>query len=148
MDVNDISQMVRLLFLRFDGCFQFRDLDNVVGGQRERGRGSDEGGDVPLTLLAFWHMRKAGQEVLEEFEDLPEVGFVEFKSAVESSPIVLVKVEIEAIEVWNAAIHTLDHSVLKLKECRVVKWNPDVAGESRGRVVSHWPETKLKFVRL
>jgi hypothetical protein len=73
MDVNDISQKVRLLFLRFNGCFQFGDLDSVVGGQRECGRGSNEGGDVPLASLAFWHMKKAGQEVLEEFEDLPEV---------------------------------------------------------------------------
>jgi hypothetical protein len=58
-------------------------------------------------------MRKAGQEVLEEFENLPKVGFLEFKSTVQSRPVVLVKVEIEAIEVWNAAIHTLDHFVLK-----------------------------------
>jgi hypothetical protein len=35
-----------------------------------------------------------------------EVGFVEFKSAVECSPVVFVKVEMKAIEVWNAAIHT------------------------------------------
>ena len=73
MDLNDISQKVRLLFLCFDGCFQFGDLDSVVGGQREGGHGRDEGGDIPLASLAFWHMRKAGQEVLEEFEDLPEV---------------------------------------------------------------------------
>jgi hypothetical protein len=65
-------------------------------------------------------MRKVGQEVFEEIENLPKVGFVEFESAVKSSSVVLVKVEIEAIEVWNAAIHTLDHSVLKLEKCRVV----------------------------
>jgi len=29
-------------------------------------------------------MRKAGQEILEEFEDLFEVGFVKFEGAVES----------------------------------------------------------------
>ena len=59
-----------------------------------------------MTSLAFWHMRKACQEILEEVEDLFEVGFVEFKSAVECSPVVFVKVEMKAIEVWNAAIHT------------------------------------------
>jgi len=73
MDLNDISQKVCLLFLGFDGCLQLGDLDSVVGGQRECGRGSDKGGDVPLTSLSFWHMRKAGQEVFEKFEDLPDV---------------------------------------------------------------------------
>ncbi len=73
MDLNDISQEVRLLFLGFDGCLQFGDLDSVVGGQCECSRGSDERGNIPLTSLSFWHMRKAGQEVLEKFEDLPDV---------------------------------------------------------------------------
>ncbi len=82
-----------------------------------------------MTSLAFRHMRKAGQEILEEFEDLFEVGFVKFKGAVEGSPVVLVKVEIEAIEVWNAAIHMLDHLVLEFEKSRVVKWNPYVTGE-------------------
>ncbi len=62
-------------------------------------------------------MRKACQKISEEFEDLPKVGFVKFKGTVQSSPVVLVKVEIEAIKVWNTAIHMLDHFVLKLKEC-------------------------------
>ncbi len=74
-------------------------------------------------------MRKAGQEVFEEFEDLLEVGLVEFKGAVECSPVVLIKVEMKAIEVWNAAIHTLNHLVLKFEKSRVVEWNPNVAGE-------------------
>jgi len=34
-------------------------------------------------------MRKAGQEILEEFEDLFEVGFVKFEGAVEGRPVVL-----------------------------------------------------------
>ena len=104
MNVNDISQKVSLLLLFFNGCFQFGDLDGVVGGQRECGSGSDEGSDVPLAALTFLHMRKACQKIIEEFENLFKVGFVNFESAVP-----LVKVEIETIEVWNAAIHTLDH---------------------------------------
>jgi len=120
LDVNDVSQKIGFLLLCFDGRFQFGDLNSVVGGQCECGRGSDEGGNVPLASHTFWHMRKVGQEVFEEIENLPKVGFVEFESAVKSSSVVLVKVEIEAIEVWNAAIHTLDHSVLKLEKCRVV----------------------------
>jgi len=75
-------------------------------------------------------MRKARQKIVEEFEDLFKVGFVNFESAVQSGPIPLIKVEIETIEVWNAAIHTLDHSVLKLEKSRVVKWDPYVADES------------------
>jgi hypothetical protein len=129
VDVNNVSQKISFLLLCFNGCFQFGDLDSVVGGQRKCGRGSDEGGNVPLASLTFWHMRKASQKILEEFENLPKVRFVEFEGAVQSSPVVLVKVEIEAIEVWNAAIHMLDHFVLKLKECGVVKWDPDVADE-------------------
>ncbi len=32
--------------------------------------------------VTFRHMRKACQEVLEEFKDFTDVGFVEFESAV------------------------------------------------------------------
>jgi hypothetical protein len=85
-----------------------------VGGQRECRSGSNERGDVPLSSLTFWDMRKACQKILEKFEDLMDVRFVEFKSAVQCSPVVLIKVKVETIEVWNAAIHTLDHLVLKL----------------------------------
>ena len=94
------------------------------------------------------HMRKAHQKILEEFENLFEVGFVKFKSAVECSPVVFVKVEMKAIEVWNAAIHTLNHLVLEFERSRVIERDPYVAGESGSRVVTHRPETKLKFVRL
>ena len=75
-------------------------------------------------------MRKACQKIPEEFENLFEVGFVQFEGAVESFSVVFIEVKVESIEVWNAAIHMLDHFVLKLKECRVVKWDPDMAGES------------------
>ncbi len=93
-------------------------------------------------------MWKTGQEILEEFEYLIDVRFVQFKSAVESSLIVLVQVEFEAIKVWNAAIHSRDHLRLELQKSRVVKWDSDVADESRGCVVSHRSEAKLEFVRL
>ena len=93
-------------------------------------------------------MRKAGQEILEKFEDLLEVRFVKFKGAVESFSVVFVEVKVEFIEVWDAAIHALGHLILELKKSRVVKWNPDMTGESRSRVVTHGPETKLELVRL
>jgi hypothetical protein len=93
-------------------------------------------------------MRKACQEIPEEFENLFEVGFVKFEGAVESFSVVFIEVKVESIEVWNAAIHTLDHLILELKKSRVVEWNPDMTGESRSRVVTHGPKTKLKFVRL
>jgi hypothetical protein len=59
--------------------------------------------------LSFWHVWKAGQKILEKFENLVDVRLAQFKSAVECSPIVLVQVEFEMIQVWNAAIHSLDH---------------------------------------
>jgi len=93
-------------------------------------------------------MRKVGQEILEEFENLFEVRFVQFESAVESKSVVFIEVKVEAIKVWNAAIHTLDHLILEFEKSRVVEWNPNVTGEGRSRVVTHRPETKLKFVRL
>jgi hypothetical protein len=37
---------------------------------------------------------------------------------------------------------------LKLEKSRVVEWDPDVTDEGGSRVVSHWPKTKLEFVRL
>ena len=101
-----------------------------------------------MTALAFRHMWKACQEIPEEFEDLIEVGFVKFESAVESFSVVFVEVEVELIEVWNAAIHTLDHLILELKKSRVVERNPDMTGESRSCVVTHGPKMKLEFVRL
>jgi hypothetical protein len=91
---------------------------------------------------------KAGQKILEEFEDLVDVRLVQFKGAVECSPIVLVQVEFEAIKVRNAAIHSLDHLRLELQKSGIVKWDPDVADESLGWVVSHGSEAKLKFVWL
>jgi hypothetical protein len=64
--------------------------------------------------LPFRDVWKACQKILEEFEDLTDVRFVEFESAVLCSPVVLIKVKVEKIEVWNAAIHTLNHFVLKV----------------------------------
>jgi len=94
-----------------------------------------------LPLLPFWYVRKACQEVLKEVEDLSDVVFVLFECAVKHCPVVLVQFEIETVEVWNAAIHTLDHLVLKVKKGCVVEWNPDVADEGGGRVVPHRMET-------
>ena len=129
VDMNNVHKQIRFLLLFLNGCLQFGDLYGVVGGQRESDGGSDERSDVPLTALTFLHVRKACQKIIEEFENLFKVGFVNFESAVQSGPVPLVKVEIETIKVWNAAIHTLNHPVLKLKECRVVKWDPYMADE-------------------
>jgi hypothetical protein len=126
VNVNNVRKKIRFLLLFFNGCFQFGNLDGVVGGQRECGGGSDEGSDVPLAGLTFLHMRKACQKIVEEFENLFKVRFVNFKSTVQSGPVPLIKVNIKAIEVWNAAIHMLDHSVLKLEKSRVVEWYPYV----------------------
>ena len=93
-------------------------------------------------------MRETCQEVLEKVEDLFEVRFVKFEGAVESLPVVFVEVKVESIEVWNAAIHTLNHLVLELEKSRVIERDPYMAGESRSRVVTHGPETKLKLGRL
>ncbi len=84
------------------------------------------------------------QKVLEKVEDLLEVRFVEFKSAIESVP----DFEVEFFEVWNAVIHTLNHLVLEFEKSRVVERDPYMAGESRGRVMTHRTETELKFVWL
>ncbi len=68
-----------------------------------------------------------------------------FKSAVKSVPVVLAEFEVEFLEVWNAAIHTLNHLVLEFEKSRVIERDSYMAGESRGRVMTHGPETKLKF---
>ncbi len=101
-----------------------------------------------MTALAFRHMRKTCQEILEKIEDLLEVRFVKFEGAVESFSVVFVEVKVESIEVWNAAIHMLNHLILELKKSRVIKRDPYMAGESKSRVVTHGPETKLKLGRL
>jgi hypothetical protein len=75
-------------------------------------------------------VRKAGQEILEKFENLLEVGFVKFEGAVESFSVVFVNFEMETIEVWNAAIHMLGHLSLELKKSGVVERDPDMTGES------------------
>ena len=93
-------------------------------------------------------MRKTCQEVLEKVEDLLEVRFVKFKGAIESVPVVFAEFEVEFFEVWNAAIHTLNHLVLEFEKSRVIERDPYMAGESRGRVMTHGPETKLKLGRL
>ena len=93
-------------------------------------------------------MWKTCQKVLEEVEDLLDVRFVKFEGAVDSFSVVFVEMKVESIKVWNAAIHTLDHLVLEFEKSRVVERDPNVAGESRSRVMTHWPETKLKLVGL
>ena len=77
----------------------FEIVDCVVGGQCERGCGYSKGGHIPLTAFAFRHVRKAGQEILEKFENLLEVRFVEFEGAVENFSVVFVDFEMETIEV-------------------------------------------------
>ncbi len=94
-----------------------------------------------MLSLPFWYVRKACQKILKEFENLSDVRFVQLERAVKRCPVVLVQFEIETVEVWNAAIHTLDHLVLKVKKGCVVEWNPDVADEGGGRVVPHRMET-------
>jgi hypothetical protein len=93
-------------------------------------------------------MWKTCQKVLEKVEDLLEVRFVKFKSAVKCVPVVFAEFEVEFFEVWNAAIHTLNHLVLEFEKSRVIERDPYMAGESRSRVVTHGPETKLKLGRL
>ena len=88
------------------------------------------------------------QKVLEKVEDLLEVRFVEFKSAIESVPVVFADFEVEFFEVWNAVIHTLNHLILEFEKSRVVERDPYMAGESGGRVMTHRTETELKFVWL
>ena len=101
-----------------------------------------------MTSFAFRHVRKAGQKILEQFEHLLKVRFVEFEGAVENFSVVFVNFEMETIEVWNAAIHTLGHLSLKFKKSRVVERDPDMTCEGRSRVVTHGPKTKLEFVLL
>ena len=101
-----------------------------------------------MTSLSLGHMREAGQKILEKFEDLSDIRFVKFEGAVDSFPVVFAEIKVESIKVWNAAIHTLDHLVLEVEKSGVVERDPNVAGESRSRVVTHWPETKLKSVGL
>ena len=83
-----------------------------------------------MMAFAFRHVGKAGQKIFEKFENLLEVGFVQFEGAVESFSVVFVDFEMETIEVWNAAIHTLGHLSLELKKSGVVKRDPDMTGES------------------
>ncbi len=143
MELDDVSEKISLLFLGFDGGFEFGDLNRVVRGQRESSGCCDEGGHVPLSSLSLRYMWKACQKVLKKFKDLSDVGFVKFERAIERCPIVLGWVELETFQVWKNIVHTFEHFLFKMKECRVVEWDPNVAGESRSRVVSHWPETKL-----
>ncbi len=98
--------------------------------------------------MAFRHMWKTCQKILEKVEDLLEVRFVKFKRAIESVPVVFAEFEVEFFEVWNAVIHTLNHLVLEFEKSRVVERDPYMAGESRGCIMTHGPETELKLVGL
>ncbi len=65
-----------------------------------------------------------------------------------SVPVVFAEFEVEFFEVWNAVVHTLDHLVLEFEKSGVVERDPYMAGESRGCVMTHGPETELKLVGL
>jgi hypothetical protein len=93
-------------------------------------------------------MWKACQKVLEKVEDLFEVRFVKFKSAIECVPVVFAEFEVEFFEVWSAAIHTLNHLVLEFEKSRVIERDPYMAGEGRGRVMTHGTKMKLKLCGL
>jgi hypothetical protein len=93
-------------------------------------------------------MGKACKKVMKKFEDLTDIQFAQFKSAVQCHPVVLVKFEVKMIQVWNAPVHTLDHFLLKVKTSRVIERDLDVAREGGGQVVTHRTEAELKFVRL
>jgi hypothetical protein len=62
-------------------------------------------------------VRKAGQKIPEQLEHLVKVRFVELEGAVKNFYVSFFNFEMETIEVWNAAIHTLDHLSLKFKKC-------------------------------
>jgi len=89
-------------------------------------------------------MWKTCQKVLEKVEDLLEVRFVEFKSAIESVPVVFADFEVEFFEVWNAVIHTLNHLVLELEKSRVVERDDPWAGNEveAFRVGKKWSRSK------
>jgi hypothetical protein len=102
----------------------------------------------PIAVVDVPEREEDLKKVMEKFEDLMDIGFVQLKSAVQSCPVVLVKMKVETIQVWNAPVHTLNYFVLELKKSRAVKWDPDVAREGGGHIVTHRTETELKFVRL
>jgi hypothetical protein len=52
--------------------------------------------------LTFQNVWKAGKQIVKQFENLVDVRFIEFKSAVKHSLVVFVQFEIKAVEVWNA----------------------------------------------
>ncbi len=112
--------------------------------------------DVAMAKEATSHWRRCrsgtcgrlARRSLEKVEDLLEVRFVKFKSTIERVSVVFADLEVEFFEVWNAAIHTLNHLVLEFEQRRVVERDPYMAGESRGCVVTHGPEAKLKLCGL
>ncbi len=93
-------------------------------------------------------MWKADKKILEEFENLNDVGLVEFERAVEGDTVVFIQFEIETIEVRDAVVHTVDHFLLKIKKSRIVERHPHLASESGCRVVTHWTKLQLQFIRL
>ncbi len=60
---------------------------------------------------------------------MSDVGFVKLKRAVKRCPVELARVEMETVQVRKDVVHTFDYFLFKVKECRVVKWDPNVAGE-------------------
>ncbi len=82
MKFDDVGEEISLLLLGLNCSLLFGNLHCVVCGQHECGSGGNEPGDVPLSSLTFRNVRKACKKVLEEFENLTDVGFVQFKSAV------------------------------------------------------------------
>ncbi len=93
-------------------------------------------------------MWKACKEVEEEFENMNGVRLVQLKRAVESDLVVFGQIKTKRIEVVNAGVHSFDHPCLKLKQSRIIEGDPYVASESRGCIVTHRIEAKLKFVWL
>jgi len=90
MKFNDVSQQISFVFLGLNSSLIFGDLDSLVCRKRESRGSRDEGSDVPLLLLTLWNVRKAGENILGEFENLNDVRFIEFECAIESDTVVFI----------------------------------------------------------
>jgi hypothetical protein len=145
---KDVGQQIGFLFLGLNSGLKFGYLDSVVCGQRECRGSSDKGSDVPLLSLTFRSMWKAGKKVLEEFENLIDVGLEEYESAVKSDKVVFIQFEVEMIEVKDAVVHMVNHFLLKMKKGRIVEGDPYMAHEGGCRIVTHRMKMKLQFIRL
>ncbi len=85
---SNVCQQICFLLFGLNSNLEFGDLYGVVCGQCQ-GRGScNQKSNVPLASLMFWNMLKACKKVMEEFENLDGVQFVQLKCTVECSPAV------------------------------------------------------------